>query len=113
MTAAGFLLDYARALDLAAEGPGSGCLVHHPDSTDETERSPLAVVLEDGLCQVTVAHFSDGDLVPGLSVTIDSGGRALRATDSFGTETDPEDAAREVARAVREVYARSTSTEVL
>ena len=103
MTDSQSILDYTQSLGLASRGDGSGCLVYHPDSTDEIECSPLVVVFEGNQCRVTVAHFSKGDLVPGLSVTV----------DSFGAATDAEAAAREIARVIRETYARSTSTETL
>lgn len=113
MTNAEFLLAYARSLGLAPDGPSDGRLLYHPDSTEEIERSPFVVVVEGGECRTTVAHFSDGELVPGLSVTVDTSGLPLRATSSFGTSIEPAEAAAEIAQAIREVYDRATRAEVL
>ena len=113
MSDSDFILAHARSLGLDPDGPSDGRLLYHPDSTDEIERSPFVVVVEDGECRATVAHFSDGDIVPGLSVTIDAAGSPLRATSSFGTSVDPAEAAAEIAQAIRLVYDRATRAEVL
>ena len=115
MTDSASILTYVRSLglELGPDAPPDGRVVRHPDSDDEYDRSPLVVVVDGGECRASVAHFSDNELVPGLSITFDSDGHPVLATDTFGRETATDAATAELARSIRTVYSRSTVVEVL
>ena len=110
-----FILDYVGSIgvDLGPGAPADGRIVHHPSSNDEYEHSPLIVVVDGGECRVTVAHFSDGDLVPGMSITFGPTGKPVLATDSFGKESATDTVAATLAQGIRAVYSRSGDVEVL